>query len=169
MSSFCENRTHIPLTDNEKRMVINIHRYLSGDISITKQKQKFTLRKQVALVSGISESTVGAVLSDWNKWNDGTFSSNQKIRRPKLEPNEDIALLLRVHILESNKDGQKLSTPYLLQFLSENGYLLSKWQLLRLLHKLGYYYGQGERRNILYESPANVAFRYRYLRYRLLT
>ncbi|CAG8714605.1 7596_t:CDS:1, partial [Dentiscutata heterogama] len=44
--------------------------YLSGDISITKQKQKFTLYKQVALVSGISESTVGAVLSNWNKRND---------------------------------------------------------------------------------------------------
>ncbi|CAG8844801.1 26362_t:CDS:1, partial [Gigaspora margarita] len=59
MSSFYENRTHLPLTDNEKRMVINIHRYLSGNISLTKQKQKFTLHKQVALVSGISESTVG--------------------------------------------------------------------------------------------------------------
>jgi len=59
MSSFCKKRTHIPLTDNKKWMVINVHSYLFGDISITKQKQNFTLHKQVALVSGISESKLG--------------------------------------------------------------------------------------------------------------
>lgn len=31
---------------------------------------------------------------------------------------------------------------------------------------MGFYYGQGERRNILHESPNNIAFRCRYLRYR---
>jgi hypothetical protein len=93
MSSFCKKRTHIPLTDNKKWMVINVHSYLFGDISITKQKQNFTLRKQVALVSGISESTVGAVLPNWNKQNDSTFSSNQKIGQPKLGLNKDIEWL----------------------------------------------------------------------------
>ena len=93
MSSFCKKRTHIPLIDNKKWIVINVHSYLFGDISITKQKQNFTLRKQVALVFGISESTVGAVLPNWNKQNNSTFSSNQKIGQPKLGLNKDIEWL----------------------------------------------------------------------------
>ncbi|CAG8838363.1 17769_t:CDS:1, partial [Gigaspora margarita] len=90
---FCKKQTHIPLTDNKKWMVINIHRYLFSDISITKQKQNFTLNKQVALVSGISESIVGVVLPDWNKQNNGMFLSNQKIGQPKLGLNKDIEWL----------------------------------------------------------------------------
>ncbi|CAG8776831.1 27537_t:CDS:1, partial [Gigaspora margarita] len=90
---FCKKRTHILLTNNEKWMVINIHRHLFGDISITKQKQNFTLRKQVVLVSNISESTVEAILPTWNKQNDGTFLSNQKIGWPKLGLNKDIKWL----------------------------------------------------------------------------
>ncbi|CAB4474390.1 unnamed protein product [Rhizophagus irregularis] len=62
-------------------------------------------------------------------------------------------------------NDEQVSTPVLCQFLSENRYTFSKWKLLRVLHHLGYYYGQGERRNILYESPNNVAFRCRYLRF----
>src|SRR5581483_1121413 len=50
------------------------------------------------------------------------------------------------------------------QKLEEHDYILSKEQLLRVLHTLGYYYGHGERRNILHESLENVAFRNCYLR-----
>ena len=39
-------------------------------------------------------------------------------------------------------------------------------ELLRILHTLGYYYSQGERRNLLHESTTNVAFRNCYLRHR---
>ncbi|CAB4413551.1 unnamed protein product [Rhizophagus irregularis] len=35
--------------------------------------------------------------------------------------------------------------------------------LLRVLHRLEYYFGQGDCRNILHESPNNVAYRCRYL------
>src|SRR6185295_8931448 len=62
--------------------------------------------------------------------------------------------------------GAPLSTPILREKIAEHGHIISKWQLLRLLHFLGYYYGRGEHRNILHEAPANVAFRERYLRKR---
>ncbi|CAB5395250.1 unnamed protein product [Rhizophagus irregularis] len=66
---------------------------------------------------------------------------------------------------DANKKAEQLSTVILRQYLLEQGYNFSKWKLLRVLHRLGYYFGQGERRNILHESPNNVAYRCRYLRF----
>ncbi|CAB4493350.1 unnamed protein product [Rhizophagus irregularis] len=74
--------------------------------------------------------------------------------------------LLHTKILDANKKAEQLSTVILRQYLLEQGYNFSKWKLLRVLHRLGYYFGQGERRNILHESPNNVAYRCRYLRFR---
>ena len=68
--------------------------------------------------------------------------------------------------MSANSAGLPLSTPVLWQKLEEEGHKFSKWQLLRILHVLGYFYGHGERRNILHESAENVAFRSRYLRWR---
>ena len=73
---------------------------------------------------------------------------------------------MRTKILNANKTAEQLSTHTLQQFLAENGYDLSRWKLFRILHKLGFYYGQRERRNLLHESPNNVAFRSHYLRFR---
>lgn len=166
MASSSVGRSRTPLTENEKWMVINAHRYFSGATSFEKQNQNISLRKRVALVLGVAESTVGVVLSDWNRRNDGTFSAHQNLGPPKSQPDENIASLLRTYITDSNTTGHQISTPFLRQFLSEHGYTLSKWQLLRILHQLGYYYGKGERRNILHESPNNVIFRCHYIRYR---
>ena len=159
-------RAGTPLTDNEKLMIINVHQYFSGVNSKTESHQKSTLRKRVAEALGIAEGTVGSIVSDWNSRGDSTFTPHKTLGRPKSQPNEDISELLRTKILNANKTGGQLSTPILRQFLAENGYDFSKWKLLRLLHHLGFYYGQGERRNILHESPNNIAFRCRYLRYR---
>ena len=73
---------------------------------------------------------------------------------------------MRTKIWDANKKAEQLNTPILRQFLSEYGHELSKWRLLRILHHLGYYFGQGEHRDILHESPNNVAYRCRYLRFR---
>ncbi|CAG8735941.1 4636_t:CDS:2 [Rhizophagus irregularis] len=85
--------------------------------------------------------------------------------RLKLQLDEVISELLRTKILNANKAAELLSTHTLQQFLAEKGYNFSKWKLLRVLHKLGFYYGQGERRNILHELPNNVAFHSHYLRF----
>lgn len=106
------------------------------------------------------------MVADWNKRGDNTFTPHKTLGRPKLQPDENISELLRTKILNSNKAAEQLSTHNLRQFLAEKGYEFSKWKLLRVLHQLGFYYGQGERRNILHESPNNVAFRSRYLRFR---
>jgi transposase len=150
-------RNGAPLTDNEKLMVINVYHYFSGDNLRKDDHRKLTLRKRVAEVLGIGEGTVGSIVSDWNKRGDNTFTPHKALGRRKSEPSEDVSELLRTKILECNKKAEQLNTPILRQFLSENGYELSKWKLLRLLHRLGYYFGQGERRNILHESPNNVA------------
>ncbi|CAB4410029.1 unnamed protein product [Rhizophagus irregularis] len=159
-------RSGAPLTDNEKLMIINAHNYLSKVNFPEESHPKSTLRKRVAEALGVAESTVGCVVADWNKRNDGTFTPHKTLGRPKFQTDDDVSELLRTKILNSNKTAEQVSTPVLCQFLSENGYTFSKWKLLRVLHHLGYYYGQGERRNILHESPNNVAFRCRYLRFR---
>jgi len=159
-------RSGTPLTDNEKLMIINVYNYFKEDNSRKEDHRKLTLRKRVAEVLGVAESTVGSVVSDWNNRGDNTFTPHKTLGRPKSEPNENLSELLRTKILDSNKKAEQLNTPILRQFLSENGYELSKWTLLRVLHRLGYYFGQGECRNILHESPNNVAYRCRYLRFR---
>ncbi|CAB5382432.1 unnamed protein product [Rhizophagus irregularis] len=147
-------------------MIINAHNYLSKVNFPEESHLKSTLRKRVAEALGVAESTVGCVVADWNKRNDGTFTPHKTLGWPKFQTDDDVSELLRTKILNSNKTAEQVSTPVLCQFLSENGYTFSKWKLLRVLHHLGYYYGQGERRNILHESPNNVAFRCRYLRFR---
>ncbi|GES84188.1 hypothetical protein H257_11777 [Rhizophagus clarus] len=155
-----------PLKDNEKLMIINLYNYFLGDNSRKEDHQKLTLRKRVAEVLGVAERTVASVVSDWNKRGDDTFTSHKTLGRPKSKPDENISELLRTKILDANKKAEQLSTPILQQFLSEHGYELSKWKLLWVLHYLGYYFGQGERRNILHESPNNIAFHCHYLRFR---
>lgn len=109
---------------------------------------------------------VARVVSDWNRRNDGQFTPHKTMGRPIMEPDCDIAELIRSLIRTANASGTSLATAILRQKLAEHGHTLSKGQLLRVLHLLGYYYGRGERRNILHEAPANVAFRGRYLRKR---
>ena len=89
--------------------------------------------------------------------------SSPKIGRPKKELNHDLVEIIRSIIIFSNISGLPLSTPILRKKLKENSYIFSKWQLLHLLHMLGYYYGRSERQNMLHESPENVTFRNIYL------
>lgn len=72
---------------------------------------------------------------------------------------------MRIKILDSNKKAEQLSTPILRQFLFENGYEFSKWKLLWVLYRLGYYFSQRDHRNILHKSPNNVAYRCHYLHF----
>ncbi|CAB4446998.1 unnamed protein product [Rhizophagus irregularis] len=144
MLPFFSKQSDAPLTDNEKLMIINAHNYLSKVNFSEESHLKSTLLKKVAEALGVAESTIRCIVADWNKCNDE---------------------LLRTKILNFNKIAKQVSTPVLCQFFSENGYTFSKWKLLQVFHHLGYYYGQGERRNILHELPNNVAFHCRYLRF----
>ena len=126
MDSFRVKRSHAPLTDNEKWMVVNAHRYFSDPTSIDKQNKNIPLCKQVALVLGVAESTIGLVIADRNQHNDNAFTPHQNLGLSKSEPDENIALLLRTYITDNNKNGHQISTPFLRKFLSEHGYTLSK-------------------------------------------
>ena len=52
-------RNGAPLTNNEKLMIINVYNYFSEANSKKENHQKVTLRKHVAGVLGVGESTVG--------------------------------------------------------------------------------------------------------------
>ncbi|CAB4397704.1 unnamed protein product [Rhizophagus irregularis] len=138
-------RNGAPLTDNKKLMIVNIYNYFSNDNSKTDDHHKLTLHKRVAKVLEVCERTVASVISDWRSHSDNTFTLHKTFRRPKLKLDENLSELLRTKILDSNKKAEQLSTPILRQFLSENGYELSKWKLLW--------------------SPNNVAYHCRYLRF----
>jgi len=66
-----------PLTDNEKLMIINAHNYFSKVNFPEEGYLKPTLRKRIAEALGVAEGTVGSVVADWNKHNDGTFTSHK--------------------------------------------------------------------------------------------
>jgi hypothetical protein len=57
---------------------------------------------------------------------DNTFTLYKVLGQPKLELDENISELLHTKILDANKKAKQLNTPILRQFLSENGYELSK-------------------------------------------
>ena len=135
-------RSGAPLTDNEKLMIIKVYNYFSGINSRKNDHQKVTLRKRVAEVCGVAEGTVRSVVSDWKSRGDNTFTPHKTLGRPKLQPDENLSEILRTKILNANKTAEQLSTYTLQQFLAEKGYDLSRWKLFRILHKLGFYYGQ---------------------------
>ena len=72
-------RSGAPLTDNEKSMVISVHNYFLWVSFKTKDHQKVTLRKRIAEALGISKSTVGVVVADWNKRGDNNFTSHKTL------------------------------------------------------------------------------------------
>ncbi|GES95996.1 hypothetical protein H257_11777 [Rhizophagus clarus] len=108
MANSSLKRDGAPLTDNEKLIIINVYNYFSGARSIGTDHQSLPLRKRVAEVLGIAESTVGKIITDWNKHDDGTFTPHEVLGRPKSQPDENISKLLRTKILNSNKTAEKL-------------------------------------------------------------
>ena len=101
----------------------------------------------------------------------GNKNENKQLTAPKLpgcprkELKPNVSEVIRDLVMSANSAGLPLSTPVLRQKLEEEGHKFSKWQLLQILHVLGYYYRHGERFNILHKSAENVAFRGRYLRW----
>ena len=91
-------------------MIVSVYKYFSDSTSVNKRNQKLTLRKRIAVVLGISESTVGRVIQDWNKCNDGSFTPHKILGRPEVRPDSNITVLIREIIVESNKTGRPLST-----------------------------------------------------------
>jgi hypothetical protein len=69
--------------------------------------------------------------------------------------------------LQHNKHGTALTAGTINKHLKEQGYGFSVATTKRHLRLLGFYYGKGERRNILHESPQVVDYRSVYLGRRL--
>jgi transposase len=69
--------------------------------------------------------------------------------------------------LQHNKHGTALTAGTINKHLKEQDYGFSVATIKRHLRLLGFYYGKGERRNILHESPQVVDYRSVYLGRRL--
>ncbi|CAI2163974.1 1128_t:CDS:2 [Funneliformis geosporum] len=75
--------------------------------------QSLPLRKRVAEVLGIAESSVEKVVSDWNKHGDDTFTPHRIFGRPKYKLDENVSEFLRTKILNANKMAEQIPTPIL--------------------------------------------------------
>ncbi|CAG8793697.1 5514_t:CDS:2, partial [Gigaspora rosea] len=75
-------RTLINLTDNEKIMVLSVHRYLQKNMPKLKSKETTNLRKEVSLATGVGEATVARIVADFNRTGK-IVSSKQGQRAPK--------------------------------------------------------------------------------------
>ena len=64
------------------------HEYFSSAEQGAEKRKFLTLRKRVATALGISEATVGRVLSDWIRRNDGEFT-----------PHKSMVILCCIHLL----------------------------------------------------------------------
>ena len=117
MSLFSSQRSAAPLTENEKIMILNAHKYFSEENSSSKKRQKFTLRKRVAEVLGVSESTVGRVIHKWNECKNGSFAEQKNIGRP-LTMQKNIEKTISMYI-------------YLMRKLMTNPFLKITWNPVR--------------------------------------
>ncbi|CAG8754501.1 11911_t:CDS:2, partial [Rhizophagus irregularis] len=56
----------------------------------------------------VAESTVGYVVADWNKHNNGTFTSHKTLGWPKFQTDDDVSELLHTKILNFNKTAKQV-------------------------------------------------------------
>ncbi|CAG8845663.1 34555_t:CDS:1, partial [Racocetra persica] len=113
-------RTPIALTDNEKIMVLSVHRYLQKNMPKLKSKEATNLRKEVSLATGVGEATVARVVADFNKTGK-IVSSKQDQRAPKEFQAEYVD---KIHdlVISANRSGFPLSLKFLVQELFESGF-----------------------------------------------
>ncbi len=142
-------------------MVISIYNYFLKVNFKTENYQKITLHKRISDILSISENTIRVIVTDWNKHDDNIFILHKTLSQLKLQFNE----FLYTKILNANKTAEQLFTYILWQLLAEKKYDFSKWKLLQILYQLGFYYGQGECKNLLYKSLNNVTFRNYYFHF----
>jgi transposase len=147
-------------------MVFSIITYLKDLFSSPFNRRPTILRKEVAKACGISERTVSRVKAEADG-PDGLSNHKAGGARRSLLTDDNVELL-HEFVRSANNKGRPLSIPKIRVALRRKGVFYTRETLRRHLHSLGYHFGIGERRNILHETNANIAFRGRYLRYRLL-
>src|SRR6185312_13645412 len=131
------DRERSSLTNNEKRMIIRVYRYFLNTRQCQTQRPDLPLRKEVASVLGIGEATLARVVAEHNSSKNEKFSERRMQGRPRKSPDHNVVDLIHRFVMAANTSGSPLSTRLLRQKLEEHGYILSKGQLLRVLHTLG--------------------------------
>ena len=102
-----------PLTDNEQKMVFNIHQHFLKVWQCQKQHHDLSLRKEVAAILGIGEATVVQMVAEQNKKNNGEFQTQKILGRPKNTFDHNISKILQSFIISTNTSGIPLSTQIL--------------------------------------------------------
>ncbi|KAF8971962.1 hypothetical protein BGZ46_010221, partial [Entomortierella lignicola] len=95
------------------------------------------------------------------------MEESTRLGRPKKVPDEEINTKIIAIVTELNNSGEFNSACRISNQLREDseecGINRRHRSIIRDLHKLSLYWGKGLRRNILYDSPENVAYRRQYL------
>ena len=146
----------------EKQMIIKCQMFFSN---AHLYKQKMTIREKVSKCLGIAPSTVGKVVSHWNKHNDVKFTEEKDTNESnKFSYDNEIISILRETIHEKNKKVQPVTANILSKEVRLKNVHVQPRKIRRILIKCGFRYGRGKLRHYHAENIENVAFRNKYLR-----
>jgi transposase len=155
------------LSPEERMMVVNAHAYFLEQSSKRGTGKTLGVRKQVALCLQISESTVDRILSSYNKNSEAFARPPSPVNRgtPPLSYPEEVVTYVRNYVTEKNLKSEPCSVPTLKKRLKdEKGIDIPARTLHRILHRAGFFFGSGKKRNVLAESNGTRALRSKYLR-----
>jgi len=145
----------------EKKMILNTYQYVKARREGNLPHDKLTLRKEVSRTVGVSESTVGALVSYYNKHKD--LPKVVPTGRPSVGIDFEIEAIIRDTISDGNKNGFPVTSKLIANTINEKGFPLSSRTVRRYCKKMGFRYGKGDRYNILHEKTSVVEYRMKYL------
>ena len=91
-------------------MIVRVHQYFLSIRQRQTQRQDLSLRKEVASVLGIGESTVARVVAEYNGSENEEFSRQTIQGRPKRGLDHNVDKLVHKFVMSANVSGSPLST-----------------------------------------------------------
>ena len=159
------------LSQAEKRMVVSTHAYLQQLDEGNPDARAGGLRKRVAKCLKISERTVDRVMSRYHADNDVIPDTVVALPRgrPSLSYSDDLITSVRMIVNQKNLRSEPTSVKDIEASLEDQfgQGCISERTLNRLLHRSGFFFGKGKKRNVLVESDGVIALRANYLRLKI--
>jgi transposase len=151
-----------------KAVVLHVYNWLKARRPVIKG-EKLGNRQLCVEATGFSENVICSIVKEANR-NGGSLSDEAPPRKTRaVRPGKEFILeKLMSFCDEGNLNGYPISARKMKNMLFEkHGITISKPTICRWLGGTTYRFSKGDRRNILHNSPANVAYRHCYLGRRL--